>query len=137
MALRLNDSWRRRRARLKLESACIQSLKNWYSKKFKAIFNTRSLVSMGSNGIGVKERHQLKNLLTALCRIFNWLVRHINLLLFLLTHSTSVLFFVLVIYTGVCDSGSSSMTTSETFAMAHFVVKPTLRSNRLSKFKPS
>ena len=114
----------------------IQSSKNWYSKKFKAIFNRRSWVSMRSNGTGVKERHQPKTSLAALCRISNWLVRHINLLLFLLTHSTSVLFFVLVISTRVRDSGSST-TFSETFSMAHFVVKPTLRSNRPSKFKSS
>ena len=74
----------------------------------------------------MEERHQLKTLLAALCRIFNWLVRHINLLLFLLTHSTSVLFFVLVISNRVCDGGSSTV-CSEIFTVAHFVVKPTVR----------
>ena len=58
--------------------------------------------------IRVEERHPLRTLLAALWRISNWLFRHINLLLFLATHSTSVLFFVLVISTRVCDSGSST-----------------------------
>ena len=74
--------------------------------------------------IGVEERHPLRTLLAALWKISNWVFRHINLLLFLATHSTSVLFFVLVISTRVCDSGSS--TFSDTFSLAHFVVKPTL-----------
>ena len=72
---------------------------------------------MRSSEIGVEERHQLKTLFAALWRISKWLVRHINLLLFLLTHSTSALFFVLVISTRVCDEGSSSSTFSETFTM--------------------
>ena len=82
---------------------------------------------MRINGVGVEERHQRKALLAALWRISNWLVRHINLLLFLLTYSTSVLFFALVISSQVSDSGSSSTTFSEAFIMAHFVVEPTLR----------
>ena len=102
-----------------------QSSKNWYSNKHKVSFNRGSWVSMRSNGIGVEERHQLKILLAALWRISKWLVRHIKLLPFLLTHSTSVLFFVSVISTRVSRSGSSSTTFSETFTMAHFVVKPT------------
>ena len=81
---------------------------------------------MKSSGLGMEERHQLNTFLAALWKISNWLVRRINLLLFLLTHSTSVLFFVLVISTRVCDIGSST-TFSETITMAHFVAKPTLR----------
>ena len=107
----------------------IHSAKTWFSKNFKVIFNRGSWVSMRSNGIGVEERHQLKTLLAALWRISSIYQ------LFLLAHSTCVLFFVLVISTRACDSGSFSATFSETFIMAHFVVKPTLRSNKPSKFK--
>ena len=89
---------------------------------FKVIFNKGSWVSIRSNGIGVEERHPLKTLLAALWRISNWLVRHFNLLLFLVTHSTLVLFFVSVIFTQVCDNGSCSSTFSKTFTMANFVV---------------
>ena len=77
----------------------IQSSKNWYSKKFKVIFNRESWVSMRSNGIGVEERHPPKTLLAAMRITSNWLVRNTNLLLFLLPPFTSVLFFVLVIST--------------------------------------
>ena len=134
-ALRLSDSWRMLRARSKHESAWYLKLKKLV---IKVILNRVSWVSRRSNVIGVEERHQLKILLAALWRISNWLVRHFNLLLFLVTHSTSVLFFVLVISTRVCDSGPSSTTFyQEPFTMAHFVVKPTLRSNRPSKFNSS
>ena len=92
---------------------------------------------MRSSGIGLKKIHQLKTLLAALGRISDWLVRHINLLLFLLTHSTSALFLVWVIFTRVCDEGSSSATFFWNFHHGNFVVKPTLRSNRPSKFKSS
>ena len=126
-ALRLNNSWRRRRARLKHESA-------WC---FKVVFNKVSWVLIRSNGIWVEERHPLKTLLAALCRISNLVVTHFNLLLFFVTLSTRVLFFVLITSTRVCDSGSSSSTFSEAFTMAHSVVKPLLRSNRPSKFKSS
>ena len=66
MVLRLSDSWRRRRAGPKHESA-------WYSKfkKFNVIFNKGSWVSMRSNEIEVEERHQLKTLLAVLWRISN------------------------------------------------------------------
>ena len=110
MELRLSDSWRRRRARPKHESAWYSKFKNWYSKNFKVIFSRGSWVSMRSSGLGVETSHQLKTLLAALWRISNWLVRHIILLLFLLTHSTSALFLVLVIFTRVCDKVSSSTT---------------------------
>ena len=120
--LRLNDSRRKRRADSKHENA-------WC---FKVIFNRGSWVSIRSNGIGVEERHSLKTLHAALWRISNWLVGHINLKLFLVTNSTSVLIFVLVIFTRACNSGSSSSKFFETFTMAHFVVKPMLRSNRQS-----
>ena len=126
-ALRLIDCGRRHRARLKHESA-------WC---FKVVFNRESWVLIGSNGIGVEERHPLRTSLAALRRIFNWLVRHINLLLFLMTHLTIVLIFVLLTSNRVCDNVSSSSTFSETFIKTHFVVKPTLRSNRPSKFKSS
>ena len=137
MVLRLSDSWRRRRARPKHESAWYSKFKNWYSKNFKVIFSRGSWVSMRSSGIGVKESHQLKTLFAALWRISSWLVRHINLLLFLLTHSTSALFLVLVVFTRVCDKRSSSTTLFWNFHHGNFVVKPTLRSNRRSKFKSS
>ena len=88
----------------------IQISKNCYSKKFKVIFNRGSCVSMRSNGIGMEERHQLKTLHADLWRISNRLVRHINLLLFLWTHSASVLYFMLVVSTRVCGSSSSSTT---------------------------
>ena len=111
MVLRLSDSWRRRsRARPKHESAWYSKFKHWYSKNFKVIFSTKSWVSMRSSGIGVEKIHQLKTLLAALWRISNWLVRHIKLLLFLLTHSTITLFLVLDKFTRVCDEGSSSTT---------------------------
>ena len=76
----------------------------------------------------MEERHRLKTLLAALWRISKWLVRYINLLVFLVTHSTRVWFFMLVISTRVYDNGSSSSTFSETFTMANFAVKLTLRS---------
>ena len=126
-ALRLSDCGRRHRARPKHESA-------WC---FEVIFNRGSRVLIRCNGIGVEERHSLRSLLAALRRIFNWLVRHINLLLFLVTHSTIVLIFVLVTSNRVYDNVSSSSTFSETFIKAHFEVKPTLQSNCPSKFKSS
>ena len=126
-ALRLSDCGRRHRARPKHESA-------WC---FKEIFNRRSWVLKRSNGMGVQERHPLRTLLAALRRISNWLVRHINLLLFLVTHSKNVLIFVLFKSNRVCDNVSSSSTFSRTFIQAHFVFKLTLRSNRPSKFKSS
>ena len=70
-ALRISDCRRRYRARPKHESA-------WC---FKVIFNRGSWVLIRSNRIGVEEKHPLKTLLAALRRIFNWIVRHINLLL--------------------------------------------------------
>ena len=127
MALKLSDSWSRRRARPNHKSA-------WC---FEVIFNEGSWVSIRSNKIEVEKRNPLKILLAALWKIFNWLVRHINFLQFLVTHSTNVLFFAVVISTRVCDSDSSSTTFSKTFIMAQFVVKPTLRSNKASKFKSS
>ena len=101
----------------------------------RVMFSWGNWVSIRSNWIGVEERHPLKTLLAVLRRIANCLVRHINPLLYLLTHSTSVLFFVLVISTPVSDCGSSSLTFPETFIMTHFVVKHLLRSNRPSKFE--
>ena len=87
------------------------------------------------NDFEPKALRLIKHFLAALRIIFNRLVRYINFLLFLVTHSTSVLFFVLVISTRVSDSGSSSASTfSEIFTKAHFVVKHTPRSNRASKF---
>ena len=95
----LSDSGRRRRARPKHESArCI-----------KVIFNTGSLVSVKSNGIRGEKRYSLRTLLAAPWRISNWLARHINLQLLLVTHSTSVLLFVLGISSG------SSTTFSRNF----------------------
>ena len=137
MALRLSDSWRKRKARPKHESAWYSKFKKLVFKKIQNHFQQEKLGLKRSNGIGLKERHQLKTLLAALWRISNWFVRHINLLLFLLTHSTSVLFFVLVVSPQVCDSAASSTTFSENFTMAYFVVKPALRSNKPSKFKSS
>ena len=52
--------------------------KKFYTVKRKAIFN-KSWVSMRTIGIRIEERHQLKPLLAALCRISDWLVRHINI----------------------------------------------------------
>ena len=49
----------------------------------------------------------------------------------------SVMFFVLVVFTQVGDSGSSSSKFPENFVMAHFVVKSLLLSNRPTKFKSS
>ena len=132
--MRLSDSWRRRRARPKQESA-------WC---FKRIFNKGSWVSIRSNGIGVEEKHPLKTLLAVQWEISNWLVRYINLLQFLVTliqnsGDTLNMCFVCVLVKSarVCDSGWSSFTICETFTMAHFVVKPTLQSNRPIKFKSS
>ena len=88
-ALRLSDSWRMLRARSKHESAWYLKLKKLV---IKVILNRVSWVSRRSNRIGVEERHQLKILLAALWRISNWLVRHFNLLLFLVTHSTRFCF---------------------------------------------
>ena len=94
--------------------------------------------------IGVEEMHPLKTLLAVQWEISNWLVRYINLLLFLVTLIQNTgdtlnkcFVCVLVKSARVCDSGSSSSTICETFTMAHFVVKPTLQSNRPSKFKSS
>ena len=95
-ALRKNDPGWRRRACSKHESA-------WC---FKVIFNSESWVSVRSSGMGTEERHPLKILHAALSRISDWLVRHINLLLFLVTHSMRVCSFVLVISTRACDRRS-------------------------------
>ena len=118
-ALRLSDCRRRYRARPKHESA-------WC---FKVIFNRGSWVLIRSNAIGMEEKHPLRTLLAALRRIFNWLVRHINLLLFLVAHSTIVLLFVLVTSNRVCDNVSSSSTFSETFSSRH-ILQSNLRYNQ-------
>ena len=50
-----------------------------------------------------------------------------------INQTSTVLFFVLVISIRVCDNRSSFSTFSKTFTEVHFVVKPTLRSNKSSK----
>ena len=82
-APRLHNSGKMRRSRSKNESA-------WC---FKIIFSRGSWVSIRSNWIWVKNRHPLKTLHASLWIISHWLIRHIILLLVLVTHSTSLFFF--------------------------------------------
>ena len=72
MALRLSDSWRRRRVRPKHKS-------DWYLKFKKSVFkkicnllvicNRGSWISMRSYGIGVEEWYKLKTLLCATSKL--------------------------------------------------------------------